>query len=545
MGVENSGIPFRFKRNARIGEAAAELDDEFLFQSFVDVGDYDELRNTKSARRIVIGRTGSGKTALLRFLMHQEEHVVEIDPEHLSLNFIANNTIIRFFEELGVKLDLFYSLLWKHVLAVELIKSKYQLTTEEKTRSWIHSVLDNLKKRDAAKERALSYLRDWGDKFWIETESRVKELTTKLAGELKAEMGIDGIVGDIGVSAAASLSEEQKREIVYRGQKIVNGVQIRELADVVRFLDEEVFTDDQKPYFITIDKLDENWVDDELRYKLIRALIESIRAFQKIGNVKVIVALRHDLLQKVFAETADAGFQAEKFEALMLRLRWSAKQIENLLDTRVGVLVRQQYTSRPVRMRELFPEKIGRTMFIDYFLQRTALRPRDAILFVNDCISRAEAAGQVKVQNVYDAETEYSQHRKDSLIYEWKRLYPSLDRTIQVLERLPVEFRISSLDKAAVDALIEDLAALQEESDPCVRAAIGYLNSPSGSKHGVVAEIFKVFYEVGLVGLRFEGGSGSTWAQNGVIVSVGQIKPNTKAQVHPMFYQALHTHFQT
>src|SRR3989442_900224 len=136
----SQGAQFRFNRNANIGEAGAEDDDEFLFQSFFETGDYRELRSTASPKRIVVGRTGSGKTALLRNLSHNEDHVIEIDPENLSLNFIANNDVLRFFEGIGVKLDLFYALLWKHMLAVELIRSKYQLTTEEKTNSWIGNV---------------------------------------------------------------------------------------------------------------------------------------------------------------------------------------------------------------------------------------------------------------------------------------------------------------------------------------------------------------------------------------------------------------------
>lgn len=538
-----TGAQFRFKRNARIGEAAAEQDDAFLFHSFVDIGDYAELRNTRSPRRIVVGRTGSGKTALLRNLMHSEEHVIEIEPENLSLGFISNNDVIRFFEELGVKLDIFYGLLWRHVFAVELLKRRYNLTTEEKTRSWIRSILENFRAKDQAKERALTYLRDWGDKFWIETEYRVKELTTKLAAELSAELPI-GPTGKI--AGKAEITEEQKRDIIYRGQAVVNRVQVKELSEVVRFLNDDVFTDPQQPYYLTIDKLDENWVDDGLRYKLIRALIETVRNFQRIQNVKIVVALRQDLLRKVLSETADAGFQEEKFEPLMLRLRWNKKQIEDLLDRRVAVLVQQPYTTNSIRFKQLFPEKVGRIQFLDYFVQRTALRPRDAILFVNDCLARSEAQGLVKQQTVYEAEREYSRLRKDSLIYEWSGIYPSLSYSIRILERITPEFRISSLDKNSVDRVIEELASAKNaSSDVCTLAATAYMNAVSASKNAVLAELFRVFFDVGLVGLKLEGSTGIIWSQDSTPPTAGQIKPSTKVQLHPMFYQALSTHFDS
>ncbi|MDR6384949.1 P-loop ATPase, Sll1717 family [Paraburkholderia caribensis] len=542
--MTDSGIPFRFKRHARIGEAGAELDDEFLFQSFVDVGDYDEIQNVKTPKRIIVGRTGSGKTALLRYLAYREEHVIELEPDQLSLNFISNNDVIKFFEDLGVRLDPFYSLLWKHMLAVELIKRRYTLVTEEKTDNWLSTIMDSLRKKDQTKARALAYLKDWGDKFWIETEYRVKELTTKLASELSAELGGKGAGISATLGAKGSLTEEQKREIVHRGQKVVNEVQLKELADVIRFLNDDVFADAQKPYYVTIDKLDEDWVDDSLRFKLIRSLIEAVKSFQKVQNVKIVVALRYDLLRRVFSATADAGFQEEKYDPLILRLKWNRSQIEKLLDQRVGALVRQQYTARTVKLKEIFPERVGRTFFLDYLMQRTAMRPRDAILFVNACLGLSEQASQVRVQSIYEAEREYSVGRLKALVYEWKNLFPSMEVGVPLIEKTQIEFKISSLDKVLVDRVIEGLAGMNEPRDPACEAATIYMNSASASKHAVVAAVFRTFFDVGLVGLRFEGGSGTIWSiDNGVGFSASQIKPNTKVQIHPMFYQALHTAF--
>lgn len=253
MDNDKSGLTFRFRRNARIGEAAAEMDGEFLFQSFHDIGDYAVLKDTKTPARIVIGRTGSGKTALLRMLKREEDHVIEIDPEHLSLNFISNNDVIKFFEHLGVKLDLFYGLLWRHVFAVELLKAKFQLNTAEKTNSFVDSLMERLRGKNKPRERAIRYLQDWGDKFWIETEYRVKEFTSKLAAELKAGAGVDIDAIKMSTSGALTLSEEQKKEIVHRGQQIVNSVQLKELSEVINYLSDEVFTDAQRPYYIIID----------------------------------------------------------------------------------------------------------------------------------------------------------------------------------------------------------------------------------------------------------------------------------------------------
>ena len=50
---------FVFRKNAVIGAAAAENDEEFLANCFIDTGDLETLADMKDYRRIVLGRTGS------------------------------------------------------------------------------------------------------------------------------------------------------------------------------------------------------------------------------------------------------------------------------------------------------------------------------------------------------------------------------------------------------------------------------------------------------------------------------------------------------
>lgn len=277
---------------------------------------------------------------------------------------------------------------------------------------------------------------------------------------------------------------------------------------------------------------------------MIRALIETVKAFQRIQHVKIVVALRQDLLQKIFG-AYDSGVQEEKYQALFLRIRWSQGQLEAMLNRRIGQLVRQEYTQRPVTLRELFPAKMGRLSFIDYFMQRTALRPRDAILFVNDCIGRSESLGNVRVQTVYEAEKEYSKLRLKSLQHEWAGLYPSLPYLLPVLEHALTESKVSALAKSAVDDAIQAIGELPaDQSDPAIAAARHYLKSDDGNRNVPVAELVLILFNVGAIGLRFEGGGGQIWAADSSPPMPSQIKASTKILVHPMFHQALGTVYQ-
>ena len=121
---------FRFRRLDNIGAVAAEEDIDFLKNCFVDTGVMRVLSDCRDARSIAIGRTGCGKTALLSRLSETEERVIEILPESLSLSYISNSTVLNFFDRLGVKLDIFFKLLWRHVFAVELIKHHFKIWKE-------------------------------------------------------------------------------------------------------------------------------------------------------------------------------------------------------------------------------------------------------------------------------------------------------------------------------------------------------------------------------------------------------------------------------
>jgi hypothetical protein len=96
-------------------------------------------------------------------------------------------------------------------------------------------------------------------------------------------------------------------------------------------LDDVLLTDPQKKYYLTIDKLDDEWVEDQLRFRLIRALIETSLDFARVKNVKIIVALRNDLLDRVFRFTRDAGFQEEKFRTSMLQVSWTKEKLTEIL----------------------------------------------------------------------------------------------------------------------------------------------------------------------------------------------------------------------
>ena len=151
-----SNSEFRFRKNDVVGAPDAEEDMDFLEECFVNTGDIDTLRDPGASKRIMIGRTGSGKTALLNKLTIEEEHVIPIEPEALSLQYLSNSTILPYLQELGVDLDLFYRFLWRHIFSVELIRHRYNITSQEQQKSLMTRLFPFL--GDGRRKRAVEYL---------------------------------------------------------------------------------------------------------------------------------------------------------------------------------------------------------------------------------------------------------------------------------------------------------------------------------------------------------------------------------------------------
>ena len=86
---------FTFRKHATIGAAAAEEDNAFLSACFVDNGDLAPLVDCRDRRRIVLGRTGAGKTALIKKLGDDTQTIL-INPETLSFNYLTNSTVLQF-----------------------------------------------------------------------------------------------------------------------------------------------------------------------------------------------------------------------------------------------------------------------------------------------------------------------------------------------------------------------------------------------------------------------------------------------------------------
>lgn len=536
-----NGTEFVFRKHDTIGAAAAEDDESYLSDCFVDIGDLNVLLNCNDSKRIIVGRTGAGKSALLSKIASVAEHVIQLSPHSLSLNYIANNQVIRFFEEAGVNLTPFYMLLWKHIFVVELLTAKFGIKTEDSQRKTMSRLRELLYKKDHIKDQAVEYLETWGNRFWLTTDERMRELTTKVETSLSGALKGTAFGSSLSSEAARKLTEEEKLEVVERGKRAVNTVQLRELENIIQVLNDEIFSDPQENYYLTIDTLDEEWADNRLKFRLIKALIDTIRSFRRVENVKIIAAMRYDLLDRVLHATSDPGFQEEKYESLYLFMKWTNSSLTEVVDVRLNHLVRRRYTSRALSISDLLPGNIDTQPAIDYLLDRTFMRPRDVILFLNECIACAEGRAKLTASVIKQAEEEYSRKRLQSVAYEWRIVYPNLRPIAHVFYGVASSFPFSTITREFIEERFAGVIGEIDESlsDSNV-SLINSLYGASGNFNSVRNSLVRNLHMVGILGIKTGPTASIDWAsQFRSSLAAGEVRASAIIYVHPMFHRAL------
>lgn len=337
---------FRFRRGDTVGAADGENDQRFLESCFVDNGDATILLDCDNPKCIVVGRTGSGKTSLLLEIEKRAEgHTERISPESLSLNHIANSDTVHILSDLGVNLDPFFRLLWRHVLALQILQHIRPVTEAERSNgllAWIGRFLREDKstlQKAARHKRVVEFIDKHGGKeFWGDVSQRVQGMVVRFEQEIEQQSerntGISASVEGNTLKASANTGQTNKRndknkivsEVTIddrrRFQNVVNEMHLKELDGILDLV-AEVMEDAGRDVYVIIDRLDLQWADDSVRFRLIRALIDTAIAFAPVTRVKIILAMRIDLIERVYRDSRhEPGTQSEKVKDFCLTLMW-------------------------------------------------------------------------------------------------------------------------------------------------------------------------------------------------------------------------------
>lgn len=500
----------RLKSGFTLGGEQAEAD-PLLEQAFFVTSDFLTIESRADPRCFLVGRTGSGKSAVLQRLEETHaDHTIRINPEDLSLPYITDLQVIRYLDGLGVNLDLFWIALWKHVLIVEILRHRYKLSGPEAKQNFMERLREKVR-RDQGKAAALAYLDEFEGKFWCETDERVRDITDKFSRSLTQNASVNAnqppLGVDVGFDANSTVSTETRKQQADRYQRIVNETQLAKLNKMIEILNEDIL-DDQHFTYILIDDLDRDWIDESLANDLIRCLFRTVLDLKRVQNLKALVALRTNIFRELDFGRKSGG-QEEKFRSLVLPLTWTRGELQRMLSERV--LIAAEANSLDARVVEDLLPSQNRTRGnpLDYILDRTLLRPRDAIAYLNECLTKGIGQTRLTWDDLHDAEHEYSSKRLLALRDEWKPTYPGIERVLSKFRAAPEAMAAEKLSEILDDVMLL-LADSTFDGVLWLTTASSNMWSPQESSwFQLYKPLIGLLYEIGFLGCNLSSRAGT------------------------------------
>ena len=544
MSKKNQPLRIRFRPDESIGDPDAGNDSFYLKECFVDTAFFDNLTDMSNGKSLLIGRTGTGKTACIQRIKHLSEtqnlKCVEVDVAQNFLGYISGLDLLNKWADTNKhNLTLFFKNMWKHIVIVNIIKKEF--TSSDKFINQIYKFFSPSKKKEDERRKQLeAYVDSYGEDFWHPWHS-----TSDVVKSTMKEIAIEGRVGIPGGDARASYRQATSAQGNESQDKIHTyfNKQRLQLQAAIDSVSQYIRGNGRGSFYVLIDKLDEEWlVDDDLRYHLIRSLVETVRDLYH-GNdehpIKVVVAMRTDLIRKVYEVTRSVGWQSEKYHAFETLIEWSRKDLASIVNKRIHHMCRHRYTTQPISIQDLAPppgrdKKTQDKKLLDHIMDRTLGRPRDVISFVNHILRHLGKEGRDRLTRsmLNDVGRMYSAERFESVIEEWQTLYPNLEVYASILKDKSFRSRVNFVQ---FQEIVEHFV-LRESSvdDPTLQTWEGMLDK---KLHNVAVDFLSILYRTGLVRVKPDAlSSPMTYPNPPEPISVGQCEKEMSITIHPMFY---------
>ncbi|QRX93329.1 P-loop ATPase, Sll1717 family [Streptomyces noursei] len=371
-------------------------------------------------KMLIIGRKGSGKSAICARLMADSEHY---DSKVLVTPDEAAGEEVRRFELQGLPGDSAKALIWRYVFAVHAARHlvTHAKSTHGRKPDSLKALCRFLKQNDDLSDGRL------GDRL----AQGAKRLQTSLSLEafgVKASM-------DMAQSPSEGTRAARQLEIVEQG--------------VVRAFTELDCDSAHRPLLLMVDQLEQVWsAEPDSNSMVIGLLLAAKHAASLYGrSVRFLLFLRSDIHDSLsFGE-------GDKFHGDELRIAWTEQALRDLALARARASSRAELT--PERLwREIFPETVQDEETPKFLFSRCLPRPRDAIQLLNLCQETAwliHGRDHITEADVLQASRQFSAWKLKDLALEYlvahpflKHLFPLFQNTGYVVTRVALSSRFMS-----------------------------------------------------------------------------------------------------
>ncbi len=380
--------------------AEREITNNYLIQYFIQNEPFK--RAADGSKSIIIGRRGSGKSAIFLFLKQNQDKF-----DHIKMAFVIPDKLsakkMQEFVGKGITEQSSKVLAWKYIFLVLIAKFVVNMAASRgDEKSWPENV-----------RKIRKFLVENEETEDITTIERMSKLASKIqSGDISIkfsplELGIKKKEENNGFALADSISRLQQFLIEILGTAPLS----------------------KMSFHIYIDEVDNIW-EDALPEQVMTSkqlIIGLIQAANEINitfsSVRCICFLRTDIYQILdFQEKA-------KLHGEELEIKWDKDGLIDLMYERTRQCINIDKDSF---IGKIFDGAVEEMNCLDYMISRTLMRPRDLIQFCNLSLDKAKASKhcQIDAVDVLNSELEYSKWRVADLVSEYKSNYQFLNDII-------------------------------------------------------------------------------------------------------------------
>ncbi len=361
------------------GDDSAEKDPNLL-NYFVTPTTIKRLDSQNKS--LIVGRKGSGKSALLKKLndtYSQNKSIIPISikPSFNAIkNILSDQALVNNFGE-----EVFFQYAWMRLLFYKAVvafgdssQGKYVKNSFEFAR--------NLAKKDQLTSPDILEV--------------VADLFTKI--QVKA-----GKLGDLGINIEKDL---------------------KVLSDVPQYMfhtNNIIEKTDVKIIFL-IDDLDHLWDNSRTSNNLLLGLLSCCNTMQAFSsNIHLFIAMREDVYKILLRDTQ----HSDKYRNIE-NIRWDRENLKQILDERIIYNFKENgayLNGEP--FKNVFPDQVGGIETIEWMIQRTLERPRELLQLARIYSEKNDSITPSK-KILRRVEHTYSDWKLDDLCNEYMYQYPGL-----------------------------------------------------------------------------------------------------------------------
>jgi hypothetical protein len=392
-----------FLQKVSLYSSAAENEFPTLSSYFVRTDHFERI--LRGEVQLVVGRKGAGKTALFgqvrdQIRANRQRIVLDLMPDGFQLLKFKELVLDRISE--GSKQHVMTAF-WEYLLLLEIC---HKLLDVDQYKSKTDHTISELYSTLLDKYRADNYVPE-GD-----FAERMSQLLDPIGNSLSQEIGTQ--------KSAALLDSKTVTRSIYRHD-------VPQIRKIVR-----EYLKHKNGLWILFDNLDKGWPPHgltDLDAISFRALLDAMNKIRDVlrndGQIcNGIVFVRHDVHEWILRESADRGKTAT------LIVDWSESDLlREIVRQRIVASTKSGDVSFDSLWYQLCCSHVAGEESSQYIIDRSLMRPRSVIDFIQLCRSRALNLSRSKIEedDIKAAEEAYSNDLVINMGFELRDVMPSLE----------------------------------------------------------------------------------------------------------------------